>query len=95
MAVKTHTFQGVTYLIDQVVFIDGVTDTDDPVREPMEMMILHGDNIRALHSALHEGMEAIGVCDKCVHGYEERDDGNPRTWDVARFLWRLGWRKAK
>ncbi|KKK74240.1 hypothetical protein LCGC14_2885750 [marine sediment metagenome] len=93
--VKTHTFNGTPYLIEQVQRIDGVTDTGDVPDPPLEMLILRGDNITALHSALHEGMEAIGACDKCVHDYDSRDDGRPKTWDVARFLWRLGWRKVK
>ena len=91
--VKTHTFAGVKHRIEMVKEIQGVTDTDE-IAEVPEMMILSGNNIKALHSALHEGLEAIRVCDRCIHDYDNRDDGQAMTMDVARFLWRLGYRKA-
>lgn len=93
-AVLSHTFSGQLYKIEEVNRIDGVTDTDD-VPDTLEMMILDSNDLRALHSAMHEGMEASGMCDKCLHGYEERDSRLPKTWDIARFLWRLGWRRTK
>ncbi len=88
--VKTHTFNGIKYKIEQAERIDGVTDVQED-DSPPEMLILDGDDLKSLHSAMHEGMEAIRACDKCIHGY--RDDGYPETWDVAKFLWRLGYRK--
>ncbi len=90
--VKTHTFDGIKYGISKCERIDGVTDMPGEPEE-LEMLILEGNNFRAFHSALHEGMEALGMCDKCVHGY--RDDGTPRTTDLARFLWRLGYRRIR
>jgi hypothetical protein len=94
MAVKTHTFAGRKYKIEQVERIDGVTDVPG---EPdvYEMLILDGNDLRSLHSALHEGIEALGLCDKCLHQHIRRKDGNSRTWDTARFLWRLGYRKIE
>lgn len=86
--VRTHTFNGQKYRIEKAFRIDGVTDVDLPFDKP-EMLILEGNDLKALHSALHEGWEAIGVCDDCIHGYE---NGMPNSYDVARFLWRLGWR---
>lgn len=88
--VKTHTFEGRRYAIEQVERIDGVTEVPGEQPDTYHMLILDGNDIKALHSALHEGMEAVGACDECVHGY--RSDGTPKTWDVAKFLWRLGWR---
>ena len=93
-AVKTHTFDGKLYDIEKVQRIDGVTDTPYNEDDPLRMLILDGDGLRSLHSALHEGLEALGICDFCLHGHENRTDGNSRTWDVARFLWRLGWRRV-
>lgn len=95
MSIKTHTFNGRKYKIELVDRIDGVTDgvsEDLSEDEILEMMILRGDDIKALHSALHEGLEAIEADN--IHGQENRPDGNAKTWDVARFLWRLGWRKV-
>ncbi len=89
--VKTHTFNGRHYTVEQVSRVDGVTDIPGEA-ETFEMLILAGDDLKALHSALHEGCEASDFCDSCLHGYT-RDDGLPRTWDIARFLWRLGYRK--
>ncbi len=95
--VKTHTFSGRKFRVEQVVRIDGVTDTDElpDLNLPLDMCILRGNGIVALHSALHEGMEANECCNKCLHGYDGRYDGRARTWDIATFLWRLGWRREK
>lgn len=89
MNVRTHTFNGTKYNIDFVKSIEGVTDSNVDVDEPLEMTILDGDDFIAFHSAFHESLEASGFCDKCMHF----KDGTPRTIDAARFLWRLGYRK--
>lgn len=94
MAVRTHTFNGKLYRIEEVDRIDGVTDTPD-IPDMLEMTILGDNDLRSLHSALHEGLEASGMCDDCLHSYEERKDHLPKTWDTARLLWRLGWRRTK
>jgi hypothetical protein len=91
--VRTHTFNGRTYRIEEVARIDGVTDVPGEPDE-LECLILAGDDLKALHSAIHEGGEASDFCDACLHGYD-REDGLPRTWDLARFIWRLGYRKVK
>ena len=89
--VNTHSFNGVKYKIDFVKSIDGVTDTKEKPKEPLEMDILDGNDFRAFHSAFHESLEASGFCDTCLHF----SDGTPRTIDAARFLWRLGYRRTK
>ncbi len=91
---KTHTFCGRKYKVEQVERIDGVTDVPGEP-EMYEMLILNGNNLRSLHSAVHEGLEAMGLCDECLHRHDDRQDGNSRTWDLARFLWRLGYRKTE
>ena len=89
--VRTHTFNGRKYKIESVERINGVTDLPgDP--KNFEMLVLEGNDLRALHSAIHEGLEGIGCCDKCIHEYNNK--GLPKTWDVAKFLWRLGYRKS-
>ncbi len=89
---RTATFNGRKYKIEEVERIDGVTDVPGEP-DPYIMMILAGNDLKALHSSLHEGFEASGACDNCVHGYGEK--AYPKTWDVARFLWRRGWRRNK
>ena len=89
--VHTHTFNGILYSIDIVTSIEGVTDTKEKPKEPLEMNILEGNDFRAFHSAFHESLEASGFCDACLHF----SDGTPRTIDAARFLWRLGYRRVK
>jgi hypothetical protein len=93
MEVRTHTFNGRKYHIEQVVAIEGVTDVPG---EPdvYDLMMLNSSDIKGLHSALHEGLEAVGCCD-CIHRYDDRTDDRPVTWDVAKFLWRLGWRRTE
>ena len=90
-SVKTHTFNSVLYAIDFVDSIEGVTDTKEKPKEPLEMDILSGNDFKVLHSAFHESLEASGFCDVCLHF----SDGTPRTIDAARFLWRLGYRIKK
>lgn len=85
----THTFNKVKYKIDLVKSIEGVTDTKETPKEPLEMNILTGNDFIAFHSAFHESLEASGFCDKCLHF----SDGDSRTIDAARFLWRLGYRR--
>lgn len=89
--VKTHTFNGIQYKIDLVTSIEGVTDTMEKPKEPLEMNILEGKDFIALHSAFHESLEASGFCDVCLHF----SDGTSRTVDAARFLWRLGYRRME
>jgi len=95
MKIRTHTFNGRKYRIELVDRIDGVTDVPGEAKH-FEMLILAGNGLKALHSAIHEGMEAIreeGTDKDWIHNYDSRTDGNAATWDVARFLWRLGYRR--
>ena len=88
MSIRTHTFNGTKYFIDFVKSIEGVTDRIE-TPEFLEMTILKGTDFKAFHSAFHEALEASGFCDACMHF----PDGNSRTIDAARFMWRLGYRK--
>jgi hypothetical protein len=87
---KTHTFNGVKYNICFVEPIEGLTD-DRTSDEPVNMLVLKGNSIKALHSQLHEALHGIGVPDTFIHN----KNGDYTTYDVARFLWRNGWRCVK
>lgn len=84
---KTHTFRLGKYRILKTDKIEGVTDTpfNDDV---LEMIILDGDDFKALNSALHEAMHAENIPNKYLHD----KDGNSDTERISRFLWRLGYR---
>ena len=80
---KTHTFNGRKYRIEQTGRIDGVTDVPcDEDDEQLTMLILDGDGLRSLHSAIHEAMHAHGIPDKYIHD----KTGDFSTWDIARFI---------
>ena len=91
--IKTHTFKLGKYHIIFCDGLDGVTDTPTTAkswqRTKKEMHILDGKDLKALHCALHEAMHANKIADKYIHD----KSGYPSTWEIARFLWRLGYRK--
>jgi hypothetical protein len=88
--VRFHRFNGTRYIVDHVEGLYGVCDTPEIPKIPV-MMVLDKDDTRTLHSQLHEALEASGFCDKCMHD----ENGEPRTWDAAKYLWREGWRRIK
>lgn len=88
-AVRTHTFAGKKYIIEECERIDGICEIDEEVDNLPKITIVTGKDIRALHAAIHEAMEAYGVPDNIMHD----ENGNFRTLDIARFIWRLGWRR--
>lgn len=73
--------------------LDGYCDVpDEPGREPkLGMCVIDGDDVRALNSQLHEALHAIGVPDRYLHD----EDGNEATTSLARFIWRMGWRRVE
>ena len=87
--VRTHTFKLGKYSIQQLdAKLDGFCDLPD-ASDTLYMMIQAGGNLNALHTAIHEAMHAEGLPKRYLDG--ERD----LTAEVARFLWRLGWRRAE
>ena len=87
---KTHTFRLGKYYIDQEKSrIDGLCEQPSK-SEKLYMIILDGDEFKHLSSALHEGLHAEGIPDKYLH----KEDGSSDTERLARFLWRLGYRKV-
>lgn len=83
---RHHTFNGRRYKIIYAAYIGGVTDV--PGKPDWTLMLVDGDKIEHLDNALHEGAEAMGF------GGLHDKDGNSITMDLARFLWRLGWRRT-
>lgn len=82
--VKTHTFNNVKYhiIIDE---LDGNCDTDNK-----HWLIIERDltTKAGLETAIHEALHACSWMSK-----EEKVDRTAK--DIARFLWRLGYRKVK
>ena len=80
---RTHTFCGRKYIITTDSF-DGLTDTFSKERE---MIIMADLTTRAgLETAIHEALHA---CDWNKNEIMVAQTGK----DIARFLWRLGYRK--
>jgi hypothetical protein len=82
--VKTHTFKMGTYEVLQQQ-VDGWCD--DPREKGLQMCIPDGSELYDLWTTLHEAMHAEDVPKKMLDG--DRDASK----HIARFLWRLGWRK--
>ena len=89
MTIKTHTFRLGKYHIDQDK-VEGLCDIPDKYNT-LHMIIRDGNDFKALSSALHEAMHADGIPNRYVHTKEGYSD----TERIARFLWRLGYRKTK
>ena len=91
--VRTHTFNGKKYEIAQYTEIGGICDEEGAV-----LSILRGNNIKALGSALEEGLHALNVPDRYLHKSESKvpiGKSLSKVDDLARFLWRLGFRRTK
>jgi len=81
---KSHTFCGKTYQITIGDF-DGLTDTFSKEREMIIMADL--ETRTGLETAIHEALHA------CDWNKTEILVGQTGK-DIARFLWRLGYRKS-
>lgn len=91
MTVHTHTFNGTKYSICEITEIGGLCDY-----EGRELTILRGNNIKALGSALEEGLHALDIPDRYLHKPDkdvEIGQSCSKVDDLARFLWRLGYRR--
>ena len=86
---KTHTFNGYRYYIEECNGLDGMCDIPEPPgsNEKYQMFILDGNDFRAFASALHESLHASGFNAKDLDGDIDKSK------DVARFLWR--WLKER
>ena len=91
--VRTHSFNGTRYDIEECTEIDGIFDSVGQA-----ITILRGNNVTALGSALEEGLHAMGVPDKYLHKTLSKivvGKSASKVDDLARFLWRLGYRRKK
>ena len=92
MTVKTHTFRGKQYriLLDvprETLGDDRVGDTDAPRFAKRELRILKGaKDLMLLDTLIHESLHA------CAWDLDEEAVGETAT-DIARLLWRLGYRR--
>lgn len=87
---RTHTFNGRKYRIHFASYIGGVTNVPGSP-DTLDLTIVPGDKLMHLDNALHEALEAAGAPDELLHN----KDGSSRTGDLARFMWRLGYRRSK
>jgi len=85
--IKTHTFRLGKYYIDFLDNLDGYCKVPSE-KDTLNMLILKGGRRKALTSAIHESMHTEGVPDRFLDG--DRDSAE----HIARFLWRLGYRKV-
>ena len=84
MSVKTHTFNGRKYFII-IDNLDGMCNTYNPERE---LVILADLDTRA-------GLET--VCHEALHALKwtaSEESVTTTAHDLARFIWRLGYRKS-
>ena len=91
MKVKTHSFNGVKYDIEELTEIDGIFDSVGKT-----ITILRGNNVKALGSILEEGLHAMGVPDRYLHKPLAKlkiGESASKVDDLARLVWRLNWRK--
>ena len=84
-------FNGRRYRVLYAGAIYGMTDrvddgpgTEAYTGEDLCMTLTEGSSLKEFHAALHEALEASGLPDGALHGR----DGEPTTYDAARFLWR-------
>jgi hypothetical protein len=89
--VRTHTFKLGKYHIHIGGPVMGCCDLPDDGKTVLHMHILDGNTLEALDVAIHEALHAMGIPDRHLHN----SDGSSRTVAIARFLWRLGWRRAE
>jgi len=87
--IKTHSFRLGTYHVS-IDNCEGFCDTPDQYYN-LRIQILDDDGYKGLSSALHESLHAEGIPDKYLH----KGDGHSDTERIAKFLWRLGYRKTK
>lgn len=84
--VKTATFRGTTYRVDT----DEIEGVCVVAHEPLTIYIVGGlsNNQRTLDVMIHEALHAC-------FPYMKEDRVTQAGTDIARFLWRSGWRLNK
>jgi len=88
MKLKTHTFRLGKYYVE-IDKCEGFCDQPNSYHK-LHIQILKNDGFKGLSSAIHEALHAEGIPDRFLH----KEDGTSDTERIARFLWRLGYRKV-
>jgi len=88
MNVKSATFNGVKYKIDMSQRIDGMCDSPKGGGKPTLMIAVDPYTKKELETIIHESLHA------CKWSKSE-DDVRQTGEDVARLLWRLGYRRKE
>jgi len=83
-SVKTHTFNGVRFDVDISGPVDGQCDNPKGGR-PSLTICADLNTRRGLETAIHESIHAC-------HFLKSEESVERTARDVARFLWRLGFR---
>lgn len=84
--VKTHSFAGVSYDVDVEGPFDGICEFSRSTKRPALRVAVDIDTQKGLEVLLHEALHA---CNWSVT--EEVVDRT--SYDIARLLWRLGFRR--
>ena len=85
MTVKTHTFKLSKYIVWQSR-VDGWTDEPSD-HDKLYMLIPPENSFNALWTSIHESLHAEGIPAKYLDGDYDC------SYQVARFLWRLEYRR--
>lgn len=86
--VKTHTFAGVSYDVDVEGPFDGICEFPRSGKRPALRVSVDIDTQKGLETLIHE----------CLHAenWSVTEEVVDRTsCDIARLLWRLGFRRGK
>jgi hypothetical protein len=90
---KTHSFNGRKYKVEPCKKLYGWCSCKGKLSEN-RIEIVDGKTLAALDTAIHEAMHACGIPIKYIDDSKVvKGKLNSKTMDIARFLWRLGWRK--
>ena len=81
---KTHTFNGVQFDVDLAGPVDGLVDNPKGGR-PSMVICADLDTRRGLEACVHESLHAC-------HFLKSEESVERTARDIARFLWRLGYR---
>ena len=85
--IKTHTFMGRKYHIYFQEDAHGLCDTTDTTSREMIIFDKEEDSREYLDTMIHESLHACGL--------RRENQVKPMARDIARILWRQGWRLKK
>ncbi len=87
MKLRSHTFRGKRWRVRFQAIKDKIGDIDSP-NEPDKLLRLcpKTRGLEQMTAAIHEGLHA------CFWDIDE-ESIEPSAEDIAKFLWRLGYRK--